>query len=172
MNATFDSAWNAAKASGPLLTALAGVFIGAWLTRSREQEAWIRNCEKEEWKELNSALSKVELLLSSLMATTLCGAHKQRLETLDNFTNATRETNVILRTRFFTHTKLQQSGLVPQWWAIRRTVLDAVANNTLTQDKLDTFANEFDRIQSEIRQIALASMAPKTLLQRLQFWKD
>jgi hypothetical protein len=164
-------AWNAAKASGPLWTALAGVFIGAWLTRSREQAAWLRNCEKEEWKELYSALSKSELVLASLMANHVSGTQEQRQKAFDNFTTTSRDTNVILRNRFFTHSILQQSGLIPQWWTVRQHILNAVLNNTLTQDNLNTLGNEFDRIQSEIRRMALASMTTQTTFHGLLFWK-
>lgn len=64
----------------PIAAAAVGAFVGSigggivsgflvhWLTRSREQEAWVRNCEKEEWRELITALTKAEIAISTLVA--------------------------------------------------------------------------------------------------------
>src|ERR1700761_921061 len=106
----FDSVWNTyVKDSIPLISALIGAFGGGivsgfvvhWLTRSREREGWVRDCEKEEWKELFMALTKSETTLAAFSAAYASGIQEERQKALDAFTVASREANLMLRSRLF-----------------------------------------------------------------------
>jgi hypothetical protein len=66
----FASVWNTyVKDAVPIVAAIIAALVGGissgffvhWLTRSREQEASVRDSDKEEWRELLSALTKIEM---------------------------------------------------------------------------------------------------------------
>ena len=70
MRGLFESVWSMyAKDAMPIVAATVAALIGGtgsgflvhWLTRSREQEAPLRDADKEEWRELLSALTKVQM---------------------------------------------------------------------------------------------------------------
>lgn len=78
MNQNTFNAWDAIKATvlwwSPVVAGFIGSYGTNWLTRSREQEAWIRACEKEEWRELFTALTRTETMLDLLARAVNNGA--------------------------------------------------------------------------------------------------
>jgi hypothetical protein len=49
--------WEWIKTLLPLIGAVGVVFLGAWLTRSRERKHWLNDCRKEEYRELINTLT-------------------------------------------------------------------------------------------------------------------
>ena len=168
-----DSAWSTAKVSGPLLTALAGIFIGAWLTRSREQAAWLRSCEKEEWKELLTALVNAETAFGRMAAFIMSDIFSQPVDAahINALSTAVTEVYRTQYARIFIYDALDRGHLLEQWHAVQDSAYKAIRNNQLSKQALTSVANDFSELRSLVRKVALERMAPKTTLQRLQFWK-
>lgn len=56
-----DSIPIVAAAVAALVGGIGSGFLAHWLTRSRKQEASVGDSEKDEWRELLSALTKIEM---------------------------------------------------------------------------------------------------------------
>ena len=70
MHPLFETVWNTyIKDAMPIVAAIIAALVGGiasgffvhWLTRAREQKASVRDSDREEWRELLSALTKIEM---------------------------------------------------------------------------------------------------------------
>ena len=181
MTQIFDSIWNTyIKDSMPIAAAIVGAFGGGilsgflvhWLTRSREQEAWLRNCEKEEWRELLSALTTTENFLARLSVATVKGNAQQKQEAIDAYEQACYSANRVLFDRLYINDDLEGDLLPARWRSVQSTIESALIAQTYTIELLREIMNEFEPIKSDLRKVALKRFTPKTAFQRLQFWKD
>jgi hypothetical protein len=67
-----------------LAVALVSAITVHVLTKSREQETWARNCAREEWRELVTALSKAEMaILRFANAKTSSTLDNKKVDTFD-----------------------------------------------------------------------------------------
>ena len=157
----------------PIVAGFIGAFGVHWLTRSRELEAWVRNCQKEEWKELLSALTKAELALANLAA----GLRSELLANyadgvMEEYKTAVNDAYRTLHDRLFIQAALEKHNLPEQWDAIRTGVHDLIHSQVIARKSLAGYSGEFGRIKRLMRIVALEQTAPKSFWQRLKFWRD
>ncbi|MDR3723518.1 MAG: hypothetical protein P4K83_03415 [Terracidiphilus sp.] len=145
-----------------------------WLTRSREQEAWIRNCEKEEWRELLSVLTKAEEALSRLALAYHVNPEDQTPAELQAFSDATEEAFRTMDDRLFIYEPLNtKDKLAMQWLRTHNEQMRGLDDHeSLTEDSIALWRAKFYDLKDKMRTLALASFKKESFLQRLQFWKD
>lgn len=145
-----------------------------WLTQSREQAAWIRNCEKEEWTELLTALVNAETAFNRVAALITSDVFPQHVDAGHIAALASSVTDVyrILFDKLFIHDALAQGHLLEQWHKVQDGAYKAVRNTIVSRHDLMNVATGFAGLRSLMRDAALERMAPKTALQRLRFWKN
>jgi hypothetical protein len=153
----------------PIVAGFIGAFGVHWLTRSRELEAWVRNCQKEEWKELLSALTKAELAVAHLAA----GLRSEFLPdyevgVMEEYKITLNDAYRTLHDRLFIEAALERHNLPAQWDAIRTGVHDLIRSQVIARKSLEGYSGEFGRIKRLMRNVALEQIAPKSFWQRLR----
>lgn len=106
-------AHNTAVWWGPVLAGFIGALGVHLLTRSREREFWIRDCEKEEWRELVTAMTKAEVLLVEVGS-----AFKNKTitnEQLDVFNKAAIDAYRTILDRIFIADVIARTQLMERW---------------------------------------------------------
>jgi hypothetical protein len=157
----------------PIVAGFIGAFGVHLLSQSRELEAWVRNCQKEEWKELLSTLTKAELALANLAA----GLRSELLPdyatgVIEEYKTAVNDAYRTLHDRLFIQAALEKHNLPEQWDAIRTGIHDLIHSEVFVQESLISYSGEFGRIKRLMRNVALEQTAPKSFGQRLIFWRD
>ena len=181
MNPFFDSIWNTyIKYSIPIVSATIGAlgggivsgFVVHWLTRSREQEAWLRSCVKEEWKELFMQLGKMEHSTISLANAYKSGDSSAIRKELDSMADNDNDLHIMSHSRLFIREDLQKSRLFRQWFETYSAHVKAAS--VLDEEQQFALGDEFDRIHYEMRAVMMSQLAPQRQWRwrRLQFWED
>jgi hypothetical protein len=119
-------------------------FVVHVLTRSREREAWVRNCEKEEWRELFKVMTKAEVSLLRLGR-----AMKENRADADyvmDYDVAWREAMTVMLDRIFIVGALGRTGAIARWMEIKRQFDE-------THDIIKT-ADEFSSIKATLIEAA------------------
>lgn len=157
----------------PIVAGFIGALVVHLLTRSREQEAWVRNCKKEEWRELLSALTKAEFALTGFVVAVRSEPEQspERERLFDLYESAVADAYRVLLDRIFIHAALEKDSLSAQWEYIRSNVHSA-HRTLISEDNLVTRLGEFVRLKRLMREAALNQTAPKGVWHRLLFRKD
>jgi hypothetical protein len=164
----------------PIVLALIGAFAGGIvsgfpvhsLTRSREHEAWIRNCVKEEWKELFTQHGKMEHAAIGLAVAYRSGKPDSIAKELMLALDQENELHVILHSRMFIQGHLEESHLMRQWWNTNSEYLQIVKGRSINEEELSALGRDFDRIHTDMRALMLRELTPQRQWRRLKFWKD
>jgi hypothetical protein len=159
------NAWDAIKDTALWWSPVVAGFIGAvgvhLLTQSREQAAWIRNCEKEEWKELVTAMTTAEVSLIGV--ATAAKNNVLTLELLDEYQRVAMDAFRTALDRIYISESLANYGLANRWGSVQTLFLE--------DHNADAACAQYASIKATI--VALATRQnKKTTIQRLQFWKD
>jgi hypothetical protein len=103
---------------GASITAIGGGIVSGilvhWLPRSRDQEAWARNCEREEWKELFMMLGKMEHFTITLAGVYRRGTPEEKIQELDRLGVLFEEVHVLLHSKFSVQAPLEKFRLIRQ----------------------------------------------------------
>ena len=126
-----------------------------FLSRSREHETWIRDCEKEEWRELLTALAKAELAVLRIGNSGKSGDLTDEKD--EAWIEVYGEVMRVMLDRIYIVDAMMRIRLISRWTAATRQFerdYDAAAVTT-----------QFTEIKESLIQEA-TKRAPKTLLSR------
>jgi hypothetical protein len=113
--------------------ALAGIVVGHFLTRSSQHEQWLRDCRKQEFKEVVSAMSS--LIIQHMIYAGSQGSDMPQSK--QTYLDAYRATSVILCDRIYIHDDLKEGNIPNRFYAIMEHYRDSGTNFEKANQKAD-----------------------------------
>jgi len=152
----------------PVVAGFIGAFGVHLLTQSREREKWILDSKKAEYRELLSALSQAYM---STISAPSGFANQENQEQYSAIRPTQDDSLRIFSDRIFITIDLPVLELQTSWYKAMDDYSYAGPWSLGTPSPMDHFQQEFNRIRDHI--VSAASRAvPKTVWQRLMFWKE